>query len=500
MAKRDSINLSIFSVLKVSEMSKIPVLLMGCPGVGKTKSVEMFAEVRGYNLILLRGNSTSAEVVNGYDVAPPDANLLSTKHLRPSWFQKLKECEAKGEKTLLFLDEITTANEYVQAALLHLIFERTVDTEKIPDDCLIVSAGNYAQNLSNQMSMLPPLMNRFLIFNIIPEVDDLDIFLNKFDGAILDYKKNYMNDVVEKMKEIDSQELNLPSEIVDKVGDYIERTIRLTARQLMSGSNKKHDPKIQDLQNLYSDLKDDAKLPGFITFRTLNYYRDVAIASYLCFGKAGLVSDSFKLMTLGLVGLGITRDSSGDVKFTDTTDDFFKSMGKVVNEIEKMNNSTLPIYEAFFKKMTLDKKSYQVEDMNLIINKIKELNKDKTLTGIKRPIDSSIMKKMCDIMKSSASNYKNLKVDRNKKPLDQFPIDKFNGMVSYWSYLADLTTEVYNFINKEDYEYEEITVNTVKDTREDLRRSSLKLLAVRRILVIDKPELSKILPEINNLQ
>lgn len=54
--EQNDINVSIFCALKVSEMSKVPVLLMANPGTGKSSTVEMFSEVRGYKLILLRGN------------------------------------------------------------------------------------------------------------------------------------------------------------------------------------------------------------------------------------------------------------------------------------------------------------------------------------------------------------------------------------------------------------------------------------------------------------
>src|SRR5574344_1813220 len=146
----NNINVSTSCALKVSEMSKVPVLLMANPGTGKSSTVEMFADVRGYNLVLLRGNSESAETILGYDVAPTDTDKSnSTKHLRPEWFERILRAEENGEKCLLFLDEITTATEYVQSALLHLIFERKVGCEDIPKSTLIVSAGNYASNLSN---------------------------------------------------------------------------------------------------------------------------------------------------------------------------------------------------------------------------------------------------------------------------------------------------------------------------------------------------------------
>lgn len=140
-SKNDNINISIFTALKVSEISKVPVLIMSNPGLGKSTSVEMFAEVRDYHLVLLRGNSTTAEEVMGYDVATSDQENPTTRHLRPSWYTEILKVAEKGGKSLLFLDEITTANEYVQASLLHLVFERKVGSERLPENTLIVSAG-----------------------------------------------------------------------------------------------------------------------------------------------------------------------------------------------------------------------------------------------------------------------------------------------------------------------------------------------------------------------
>jgi hypothetical protein len=224
--------------------------------------------------------------------------------LRPSWFEEVIRNHENGKKTLLFLDEITTANEFVQAALLHLIFERMVKTEKIPDDTLIVSAGNYAQNLSNTMTLLPPVMNRFMLFNIIPTADDLSVFLNKFDGSMKGERKNYFAELEKNMRELDEQEKDIPEKKYNMIGEYIERGLKDIMKILMTQGDKPVDLTVTDLQNIYSDTEKDSKLYGFITFRTLNYLRDATIAVYQCFGKEGIASNLYRNVIDGLCGIG----------------------------------------------------------------------------------------------------------------------------------------------------------------------------------------------------
>lgn len=493
----NNINVSIFCALKVSEVSKVPVLLIANPGTGKSTSVEMFAKVRGYKLILLRGNSESAETILGYDVAPTDTSKSnSTKHLRPEWFEKILTADKKGEKCLLFLDEITTATEYVQSALLHLIFERKVGTEDIPKDTLIVSAGNYASNLSNSMMMLPPLMNRFMIYNIVPDPSDLETFLSKYSGALLGERKNHVAEIQKTMEQIDSQEISIDEAAMDKVGEFVERSIRTTAKQLMVGGNKMIDLKVTDLMNIYSDLTDDSKLPGFVSYRTLNYFRDVTVASYKCFGKAGIMSDNFKNMVTGLVGLGITRDSKGELKNSELTDAFYNAMICVVNEIEKMNNSKIPKYEQFFQNTLNGKTKFEVADMNAIINKIKELKNDSEINKIERPIDSGILEKLCDLLNKSGKSIADLKIVKTKKVLDQVSVEKFNGCSSYWSYVSDAMNEIDNLVADSARGYQTATLDLVKQTKEDLSKSAFRLRGLRKIILVEDPALGSVIPVI----
>lgn len=287
MSKKD-INSSIFAALKVSEKSKVPFLLIGNPGTGKTTTVEMFSKIRGYEMILLRGSQSTPEEILGYDVSEPSISKSTTVKLRPAWFEKLLNNTKSGKKCLLFLDEITTANEYTQSALLHLIFERKVGDEDLPEDTLIVSAGNYASNLSSQFNLIPPLMNRFCIYNIVATETDLDNFLSEYKGASVNGKPNGIEKSMKDLKEMDDLEPSISDEFVLKVSEKIEFSINLTSKSLIRGS--KLDLKVTDMQDLYGDLDNDAALPGFVTLRSLVYLKRLSIASYRCFGKSGLTS------------------------------------------------------------------------------------------------------------------------------------------------------------------------------------------------------------------
>jgi MoxR-like ATPase len=214
MAKKNlnNINVQMFTQLKVAEKSKVPVFFIGAVGAGKTTSVYMFAKVRGYEVVLLRGNSETNETIIGYSVAPKEVSKdhpMAAVHLRPDWFEKILDNHKAGKKTLLLLDEMNTANEFVQAALLHLVFERKVGNEDLPEDTLIVSAGNYSGNVSSTMSMMGPTLNRWCIINIVPEASDLDSFLNKYDGCLLNddaEPNNYMEEMYKTMVELDKLE------------------------------------------------------------------------------------------------------------------------------------------------------------------------------------------------------------------------------------------------------------------------------------------------------
>lgn len=504
MAKKDNINTDIFCALKVAEKSKVPVLFISNPGVGKTTSVYYFAKVRGYEVVLLRGNSTTAEEVMGYDVAPREVTYdhkMAAINLRPSWFEEVLRFKEAGKKTLLFLDEITTANEFVQAALLHLIFERKVHTENLPEDTLIVSAGNYAQNLTNTMGLLPPVMNRFDIFNITPEDRDIDTFLNKYNGGTIGKKIDYSKELEKIMVELDKQEKVLEPAKLDRLGESIERSIRECVRELIKSKNV--DLTVTDLQTIYADNSDgDSKLYGFVSFRTLNYLRDTAMAYYECFGKPGIDSKNFQNSILGLCGCGVVNGSkNGDVKLNKGIwQEFHNKIKSAVADFEKSNNNKLNEYEEFFRKFEGRKDIIPDAELNAFYNKLNELIKDTEIANIERPIDSDLLLRVGESLKGTALTIFKEKFESAATIEASVTCENLMKKVITWNYIVDNFNTISSLVSDSKRNYSAAVCASIRSiVSNDIKNVGTKIQSIRKLLTMKDASREVLIPKVKPL-
>jgi MoxR-like ATPase len=504
MAKKTNsadINDQIIYGLKVSERSKVPFLFMSAPGMGKTTTVEKFAEMRGYKMVQLRGNSTSEQEVMGYDVVDQTPGSRSTIRTRPGWYCELLEASKEGKKTLLFLDEITTCPEHVQSALLHLIFERRVGTEDIPEDTLIVSAGNYAQCLSNAFSLIPPLMNRFCIYNIVPDPDDVDIFLSKYSGSLSGKgKEDIWAAKKKKLDAADSREKLTEDFDMAKVGEYIEKGILETVKMLMKSGERPVDLKVTDMQSIYSDTENDSTLKGFVTMRTLNYLRDVTLAAFQCYGKEGIQSSNYRKMVEGLTGIGLSRNSkTGDVKQTDITQDFYNAMITVVADIEKMKNKRLPEYAKFFEEHISGKEKTELkpEEVNILKNKVQELKSDLELKSVDRPLDPELIDKLCTAIVTNSRASASIRLTVSEKLSGKISPEDLAGYVVKWNSLADLLETIGTLVSDPQRNYKDPSKTTVQKTIDEMKKDSFKLSSLKKIMSKEVPAAESIIPDLH---
>lgn len=155
----------------------VPGLIMSRPGFGKTTSIEKWCKYHNYNLTTLIASNFSSDDILGLQTL----NNGVLRRVTPSWYNSLVEKSKNGNRNVLFLDEISAADSYIQSPLFNLIFNHDLAGHKLPDNTLIVAAGNYADDLGNSFKMTAPLVNRFMILNLRNE--DFSI-MDILDGGI----------------------------------------------------------------------------------------------------------------------------------------------------------------------------------------------------------------------------------------------------------------------------------------------------------------------------
>lgn len=98
---------------KIYEIAnKIPVMLLGAPGVGKTATVVKFAEQKGADLIDIRLSAETPSSFEGKDYICPENGQL--KKARAWWLQRIDENKINKKPTVLFFDEYTNAPDALQ--------------------------------------------------------------------------------------------------------------------------------------------------------------------------------------------------------------------------------------------------------------------------------------------------------------------------------------------------------------------------------------------------
>lgn len=139
------------------------VMLWGPPGVGKSQAVRQIAE----NI----ERKTDKKVVvtdvrlllfNPIDLRGiPTANAEKTLAiwLKPQIFQMDSREDIIN---ILFLDEISAAPQSVQAAAYQITLDRVVGEHKLPDNCIVIAAGNRTTDKSVAFKMPKALANRLL--------------------------------------------------------------------------------------------------------------------------------------------------------------------------------------------------------------------------------------------------------------------------------------------------------------------------------------------------
>jgi hypothetical protein len=146
------------SLLKAFQVKR-PVFLWGPPGIGKSELVEGIANELGGLMIDLRLGQMEPTDIRGIPFYNKDTGKMD-------WAPPIElpdeELASQYPVVVLFLDELNAAPASVQAAAYQLILNRRVGKFRLPDNVVMVAAGNRESDKGVTYRMPTPLANRFV--------------------------------------------------------------------------------------------------------------------------------------------------------------------------------------------------------------------------------------------------------------------------------------------------------------------------------------------------
>src|ERR1700677_5177024 len=138
--------------LGVAVAARVPVLLWGAPGTGKTSAIRAMAEAMGLPCETVIASIREPSDFAGLPIVAGD----TVRFAPPLWARRL----ADAGHGLLFLDELSTAPPAVQAALLRGVLERAVGDLILRDQVAVVAAANPPEQAADGWDLSAPLANR----------------------------------------------------------------------------------------------------------------------------------------------------------------------------------------------------------------------------------------------------------------------------------------------------------------------------------------------------
>jgi hypothetical protein len=149
--------------------AKRPIFLWGPPGIGKSDIVKQLGEELEAHVIDIRLSLWEPTDIKGIPYFDANAGKMAWA---PPMELPDEEMASQHKQIILFMDEMNSAAPAVQAAAYQLVLNRRVGTYKLPDNVLIVAAGNREADKGVTYRMPAPLANRFVHMEMRVDWDD----------------------------------------------------------------------------------------------------------------------------------------------------------------------------------------------------------------------------------------------------------------------------------------------------------------------------------------
>ncbi len=221
------------------------VMLWGAPGVGKSRAVRQIAEnierdtgkkVHITDVRLLLFNPID---LRGIPTANADRTLAIW--LKPQIFQM---DESEDVVNILFLDEISAAPQSVQAAAYQITLDRVVGEHRLPDNCIVIAAGNRTTDKSVAFKMPKALANRLMHMEVEVSFDAwrqwaIGAGINDKIIGFLSFRQGYLmgfDPSSESLAFPTPRTWEMVSDVLNRINDDIEEMYPLIAGLVGTGA------------------------------------------------------------------------------------------------------------------------------------------------------------------------------------------------------------------------------------------------------------------------
>ena len=266
------------------------VMMWGPPGVGKSQAVRQIAkDIERETGKTARVTDVRLLLFNPIDLRGiPTSNADKTLAiwLKPQIFQMDASEEVVN---ILFLDEISAAPQSVQAAAYQITLDRVVGEHKLPDNCIVIAAGNRVTDKSVSFKMPKALANRLLHIEIEGSYESWNTWAIKagINAKVLGYLASHtgrlfgFNPANDDLAFATPRSWEMVSSLLNNVNDNVKKMYPLIAGLVGAGTaiefmtwTKVFDkvPKMEDVFNGIAKIKPTTMDSLYATVSAMSIY------------------------------------------------------------------------------------------------------------------------------------------------------------------------------------------------------------------------------------
>ena len=268
-------------ILPILTTSKLPVLIRGRHGIGKSQIVFQLGEQLGLPVVDRRASQMTEGDLLGL---PKQSSGDVTEWCPPKWFK-----QACTEPVILFLDEVDRATLEVRQGIFELCDSRKLAGNVLHPDTLVFACVNGGGDHGDQYQvgeMDPAELDRWTVFDVKPTVED---WLNWADGRVNSVIWDFINDNHSHLEHNDDYE---PNKVYPSRRSWVRLSDTLELSQVSDPTKMKELRSGGALHHIASGFIGFEGATALIDY--LDNYKKIVTVEDILAGKINLVKD-FKI-------------------------------------------------------------------------------------------------------------------------------------------------------------------------------------------------------------